>query len=619
MMQFVIIALCFFAIYFARTERASAFAGDQYLSDGHYYFELEQRTGSLADEIITSAVILYSLDGQPDFLKLAFYPVGYAIHCRLTGEPMQVSLDGVSKFNNVIGIPVYAGPGRYFSKNASNNLTNLLTGEIVNILNREEAATNIRNAFIDDSAYMRIEQMQRAIELEQIRLQVVNESSVVSPMGGKGPGALIRPTGRRFAYPAQYITNADFFIRNPNHGHNNSNTHPDIPGIGACGVVAAQMILSYHNYFTDRRIIPAHGNGVAFLGANYGNLNFWPTFQIENLRANTWCTGLGTVDLICPIENQEILCTFTGTSAAFFLNLLHRATLGLQDLTAIQRRMNRFLDEHYRDANGNSLSDNARVRVTTVGQFALTRSRARAEINADRPIILGMEPLSGFSYHIVVAFGHHYIDGTEGFIVNFGWRRSNHHVWTNAGWYGSNIRMEVNNITHNFVRTGETVVNNNITWDVLECMITGVRRPTLAPQGITTPANSQVQVGSTVAITVTSQPAGIPIGTVSASSSNSSIANITGINGNRVTIRGISPGTAYITFSYRGFTTTTRVTVRANSSPPVFCICNPWSPPLVCCCEQHGRPCLAFAFPIFGFVDECCCGKINITIVNGCC
>ena len=57
-----------------------------------------------------------------------------------------------------------------------------------------------------------------------------------------------------------YINNAQYFLDNPRHGKNES---------GSCGAIAAQLLLSYHNYYSDRRILPEN-----YLNSNWnGNTN----------------------------------------------------------------------------------------------------------------------------------------------------------------------------------------------------------------------------------------------------------------------------------------------------------------------------------------------------------
>ncbi|MBE7088635.1 MAG: hypothetical protein E7370_03855 [Clostridiales bacterium] len=84
-----------------------------------------------------------------------------------------------------------------------------------------------------------------------------------------------------------YIENANYFLVNPKHAINNVLDNPS----GTCSTVAMQLLLGYHNYYSDRRLIPAQGeNGRVFLSDNYGDINEHPiidnSFAIGQGRAS---------------------------------------------------------------------------------------------------------------------------------------------------------------------------------------------------------------------------------------------------------------------------------------------------------------------------------------------
>jgi len=413
----LLLAMCFSVVSFATTENTMACAEA---------YEGESKS-------VESTAILNSLDGHSDFL-LVNYKQGYAVFFRETGELLEYSLDDTSAYKGALGNLVYAGPGNYFAKTGEVFIS-LLDNSPVSISNVGKAATDIRSNFTDKADSALRSKVQYNDELEQLHRGVDNNTNSdtninsVSVISLSQPAPTQPPASGRFA-GAKYIQNADFFIRNPNHAVNNPSVHPQIPSIGACGVVAAQLMLNYHSYYTDRRIIPTTGNGVTFRATNYGSLEFWPDFQIAAGNDNALCTNIGTTD-------------------DFFLNLLTRGGgAGMQDWDSIERKMDQFLNEHYTGS------------ATTTMNFwdpIGTRSRAKDEIDADRPIILFMEPIaSGWGMHIVLAFGYHNLNDTNGFIVHFGHTTSNHHVWTNQSWYNGSIRMGVNH-THTFVDNGNTL------------------------------------------------------------------------------------------------------------------------------------------------------------------
>jgi len=321
----------------------------------------------LSAENIASTQVLYSLDKQPDFLLVNFRQQGYAVFCRLTGEPLQVNKHATSPFENVVGKPIYAGPHNYFVSNIlANNRSsrqfqtfyNILTNETIYIENANEVAVNIRENIIVQSGIFGTYQ---SLVLEQLRLSTVNNSLVeIQPFSDNK----YRPDLRPIFPNATYIPNKNFFIARPQHAANDRTVHPQIPAQDACGVVAAQLVISYHNYFTDRRMISefCRRTGTRFLATDYGNLNYWPAFVTDPFNSRFRCERIGTTD-------------------GMFLNLLGQVSAHLQDPLSIQRRMRGFLDEHYLDANRNSLR-NANVSFGyTVMNPVGTRNRGRYEIN----------------------------------------------------------------------------------------------------------------------------------------------------------------------------------------------------------------------------------------------
>lgn len=67
-----------------------------------------------------------------------------------------------------------------------------------------------------------------------------------------------------------YIENANYFLANPYH-HENSKSVGDHP-FGTCTTVAHQLLVGYHNYYSDRRLIPEiSSDGKRYLAEDYGD------------------------------------------------------------------------------------------------------------------------------------------------------------------------------------------------------------------------------------------------------------------------------------------------------------------------------------------------------------
>lgn len=94
----------------------------------------------------------------------------------------------------------------------------------------------------------------------------------------------------------KYINNASYFLANPKH-HENYANNPD-NAAGTCTTVAMQMLIGYHNYYTDRRLIPeTNGDSVRFLCSDYGNLLDNPIIN-HTMEAEQGRASIGTEDTV---------------------------------------------------------------------------------------------------------------------------------------------------------------------------------------------------------------------------------------------------------------------------------------------------------------------------------
>jgi len=160
----------------------------------------------------------------------------------------------------------------------------------------------------------------------------------------KGRHITKAPFPNIFFEGATYIPEADFFIRNPYHKENTSDKDDDnfVHRFGVCTSVAAQLVISYHNYFTDRRMIPEVHNGERFLVEDYGNLNYWPSFNLMP-QTRRWSSSQRVY-----IYLSQGMCHRTGTTDAMFMDKYNRImwspnAVFAQTPAYVARSMNRFL------------------------------------------------------------------------------------------------------------------------------------------------------------------------------------------------------------------------------------------------------------------------------------
>jgi hypothetical protein len=183
------------------------------------------------------------------------------------------------------------------------------------------------------------------------------------------------------------IPNANYFTTPPRHGQNTT---------GTCGPVSAQLMLSYHNYFSDRRII----DNQFLFGAN--------TTLIERNRNPNFC------------EDPMSMTSFTlGSTQAFHDFIENDYISGGGTIIGVRRGMRNLLRDRNNEIAGT-------INFTTryhhaLGIFSIGTSGPMGEIDAGRPVILGMFSTLGGINHFVVAYGYQHRNSDFGYIVHYGW------------------------------------------------------------------------------------------------------------------------------------------------------------------------------------------------------
>ncbi len=349
---------------------------------------------------------LKSLDGQEDFVIVEFKNTGYAIFFKETGELLEYNAQSKSPYNKGSKKSYYAGPMNYYEQEDNGSFINSITGEPAEISEETDVSQNIRDLF-----------SQSASDEADTEDSTLIENKIYAGTINTGSGEVLEDTAE-----GTYIDNAWYFIANPRHGEHRDDI--DDPS-GTCTVIASQLLLGYHNYFTDRRIIPTEnsaGEPTGFLHEDYGDLGMRSNPDSLGTQLNFYAT---LVEYIDPITNwgQTLMSAKSGI-------------------------FNYMLDNTPYDC---------RTNVTTVIPIALTKGILKAgvieEIDANRPVIIGMDRTVVDSFHVVVCYGYREYENTFGYIVHYGWNDHRFHVWTNSDWYFQYLTMEVDH-THTYEYLG---------------------------------------------------------------------------------------------------------------------------------------------------------------------
>lgn len=240
----------------------------------------------------------------------------------------------------------------------------------------------------------------------------------------------------------KYIPNANYFLINPKHSNNTTIDNPK----GVCTTVAMQMLLGYHNYYSDRRIIPQSANGKVFLASDYGDLNYNPLIKVQSVSGQG-SQQIGTLDTVYDgIYDNNIFADISYVG---------------QFLDVVKNGLNNFLEDITETTVRNEIN------ISNMQSF--NESQARAEIDEGRPIMLATFVLQDNFFHVVVAYGYAKLNGVDGFFVHYGWGADGIQVWVPSELFGFQMRMSVNH-AHSLVDTGSNIKKN---YRKLSCSVCG--------------------------------------------------------------------------------------------------------------------------------------------------
>ncbi len=241
-----------------------------------------------------------------------------------------------------------------------------------------------------------------------------------------------------------YISNKAYFKANPAHAEQNHSYNV----AGTCTTVAMQMLLGYHNYYSDRRLIPKYGeNNRQFLSDDYGDLMTNPMFRTD-AYPDYGLKSIGTKDgLYDELYDLTELGWFPGLGQA---------------VGPVTRAAKAFV-EKYSDI----------VDEVTIHTDVFSEILALSEIIEGRPIILGMSMLlnGAENYHMMLAYGYAELNGEHGFIVHYGYKGDEACMWVPSKYFQYQIYMDVQH-THKLIDTGENIETfeyNTVNYRKLEC------------------------------------------------------------------------------------------------------------------------------------------------------
>ena len=358
---------------------------------------------------------LKGVDGNEDYILSEREIGGYAIFEKEHFELLEYSPTDHSPFCNIAQEKrFYAGPINYYEGNG-NQLKNLYSNELFDKTELAPIATEVKQN-INLARVERLTKNEEASSVESIK-----ENELPPDINATiSNDATALPKDNEFydastydVKESKYITKSRFFINNTFHGENTG---------FQCGSIAAQLLLAYHNWSDDGRILPEQ--------------------FLESSR-----------DINVPYSESMLK-----TTEAFFNVLVSKINGNGTGATIEELKFGIYGYLLQYAPNLIALS-NPQISVSGYDFSGIQNSyhldTIRQTINNDKPIIVAIEYLDSKSDervgHYIVCYGSQAIWNdkgyTNGFIGNFGWKNKNKtHVWVNESWVWGYVRL---NLSHN--------------------------------------------------------------------------------------------------------------------------------------------------------------------------
>lgn len=414
--MFLAVGFAFFNISLASADESSEVS-----------YEIKEIVQSiLGNKKIKTCEYLKSLDEAQNYVYVVFKESGYAIFDRETKEMLEYSQSKLLPYDFGNDDKYYAGPSNYYTKF------------------NEQYFFNI-NKYEDDFNYLKSP-------------PVYDKDNLIS---ANPPGAI----------NTTYISNVKYFTEiNPIHG---VNIH------GTCGSVAAQLLLSYNNYYNDRRIISSrylnggwkeeNNNGDVNDLNNYATPYYDPNFCLDPRTLTSYIAGSND-----EFYNYVINCVEPGAmNCCSGKDSENEHSHKGSSLDMVKRGLQKILNEKI----PNNYNINGEERLYSIGS-----EKIKAEIDSGRPLIIGMKKRLGGIDHWAVGYGYQDYTYPEdsskegetyfGYIVNLGWGSNASNVWINEKWCNSYISLRTNHIHDYNIDTG---VNLSDAQRVLKCEECGHR------------------------------------------------------------------------------------------------------------------------------------------------
>lgn len=393
--------------------------------------ELSQKL--FGDKAIDSIEYLYNFDDAQDYIYIDYLDYGYAVFMKESLALLEYSQTGSLPFPETRELRrYYGGPKNYYSKQNEQFIDNI-TGEAFFV--SETEIRRFSNEVRNNLSTIQTEKIDN-VQIEKFQNNATYSAQTLSlPQGPKDPGDPTIPDGNgKYIYNYRYFFEIDAI---KSYGLNDDDN---------CVPVATQILLNYNNYYTDRRIIAdRHLNG--FDDATN-------SVAIPEQNPNHCANPMSMTEYVLGSRSDK---SGTNSYYAHILNFLP------SNLPQIKNTLDSVIALRNQQIQSN-------ISFQTVARVP-NQAEVIAEINSDRPLIIGMLASLGGLNHATVGYGYQTMNGNVGYIVNYGWRNTHSHRWINSAWSQGFVTMKTSHI-HTYAPTGTTYNGG----EIFKCTVCGHRK-----------------------------------------------------------------------------------------------------------------------------------------------
>ncbi len=416
-------------------------------------YNIEQVTKELFGEVkIKNCEYLYNLDETADYIYVEFENDGYAVFLKQTMELLEYSAQGKLNYPNSYSNKYYGGPSCYLFKE-NDHFVNTVSKKCFYITKESAQAysNEVREMLLSNYKTRKYE---RSIDFDY---SLVSESLVteiqdicdITEENAVGEKPKLDDANLIAVTDGTYIPNYRYFLAEPMHGYNQNDK---------CGAVAAQLLLSYHNYYSDRRIIANE-----YLNGSPTNTSLNPNYCEDPMKMSSFTLGTR--------GKYEDGSDDTNSYFHYVVNNIP----GNATTSQVKDGINNILSARNKEISGNiNYTISSKDGGWWFGSKPVSSDGIISELDLGRPVLILMQKSLGGSDHYVVAYGYHNYkysgssDSYLGYITHFGWGSNELNIWVNSSWCYSYITLKINHM-HDYNATGLIGSTSRIQYKCNEC------------------------------------------------------------------------------------------------------------------------------------------------------